>query len=386
MQDTFALTDKDVILQKTTTTFDVSVWELVWWYFAGASVHMLDPGAEKDPARLVAAIDKAKVTTLHFVPSMMGAFLEHLEANADEVERCATLRRVVTSGETLSREMVERFNSLLRPLGTELHNLYGPTEATIDVSWYPCPAVTPEIIPIGKPVANTQLYILDAFGNPQPVGVPGELCIGGVQVARGYLNRPELNAEKFINNPFAEGRLYKTGDLARWLEDGNIEYLGRIDQQVKIRGFRIELGEIESALREHASVKEAIVNPFGDRGEQRLCAYIVGDFDATELRRHLAATLPDYMVPSAFVKLDSLPLTPSGKADRKNLPDPHLGAQAAYTAPRSDGEKILCSLFEEILGVERVGIHDNFFELGGHSLLATRLITRQARSLRLRFR
>ena len=374
MQDTFALTDKDVILQKTTTTFDVSVWELVWWYFAGASVHMLDPGAEKDPARLVAAIDKAKVTTLHFVPSMMGAFLEYLEANADEVERCATLRRVVTSGETLSREMVERFNSLLRPLGTELHNLYGPTEATIDVSWYPCPAVTPEIIPIGKPVANTQLYILDAFGNPQPVGVPGELCIGGVQVARGYLNRPELNAEKFINNPFAEGRLYKTGDLARWLEDGNIEYLGRIDQQVKIRGFRIELGEIESALREHASVKEAIVNPFGDRGEQRLCAYIVGDFDATELRRHLAATLPDYMVPSAFVKLDSLPLTPSGKADRKNLPDPHLGAQAAYTAPRSDGEKILCSLFEEILGVERVGIHDNFFELGGHSLLATRLI------------
>ena len=374
MQDTFALKEQDVILQKTTTTFDVSVWELAWWYFAGASVHMLEPGAEKDPARIVAAIEEARVTTLHFVPSMMGAFLEYLESTTKEVERCATLKRVVTSGEALPRGMVERFNTLLRPLGTELHNLYGPTEATIDVSWYPCPAVTPDIIPIGKPVANTRLYVLDAFGNPQPVGVPGELCIGGVQVARGYLNRPELNAGKFVANPFAEGRLYKTGDLARWLEDGNLEYLGRIDQQVKIRGFRIELGEIESALRDHPSVREAIVNPFGDRGEQRLCAYIVGAFDATELRTHLSATLPDYMVPSAFVKLDRLPLTPSGKADRKNLPDPHLGAQAAYTAPRSDGEKILCNLFEEILGVEKVGIHDNFFALGGHSLLATRLI------------
>ena len=223
---------------------------------------------------------------------------------------------------------------------------------------------------------NYRAYILDAHGQPVPIGVPGELCIGGEALARGYLNRPELTAEAFIPNPFAEGRLYKTGDLARWLEDGNIEYLGRIDEQVKIRGFRIELGEIESVLREHPSVEDALVHPFGEEGERRLCAYIVGDFDPMELRRHLAERLPDYMVPAAFMAIEAVPLTPSGKVDRKALPHPEITAVAVYTAPRTETEKTLCAIFSEVLGIERVGIHDNFFEAGGDSILALQVVAR----------
>ena len=232
MQKALPLTAGEVLLQKTPVTVDVSVWYLLWWGVAGASLYLPEAEAEKDPARLVALIEKQKVTTIHFVPSMLGAFLEHLETVTGESERCACLKRVITSGEALTRDLVPRFNALLRPNGTELHNLYGPTEASIDVSWHACPATPPEIVPIGRPIDNTRLYILDGQGHPQPVGVPGELCIGGVQLARGYLNRPQLTAEKFIANPFGEGRLYRTGDLARWQKNGEIAYLGRLEQQV----------------------------------------------------------------------------------------------------------------------------------------------------------
>ncbi|NLC71631.1 MAG: amino acid adenylation domain-containing protein, partial [Desulfuromonadaceae bacterium] len=367
----------DVIMQKTPVTFDVSVPELYGGFVAGSSVCMLDPGAEKDPERIVETIEENGVTSIHFVASMLEAFLDHLQAVPSDIPRCATLNRVFTSGEAVSRGLVERYNRILRPAtGAGLQDLYGPTEGTIEVSWYPCPKDTPAVKTIGKPVENTFLYILDGHGQPQPVGVPGELCIGGVQVARGYLNQPELTAEKFVPNPFASGRIYKTGDLARWLPSGEIEYLGRIDQQVKIRGFRIELGEIENALKQHPLVVDALVNPFGGKGEQRLCAYVVGDFEPGELRAHLAEKLPEYMVPAAFVKLDAIPLTPSGKADRKNLPHPEFQPKAGFTAPRTETEQALCALFASVLNIDRIGIHDNFFEAGGDSILALQVVSR----------
>ena len=367
----------DVIMQKTPVTFDVSVPELYGGFPAGASVYMLEPGAEKDPPRIVETIEEHGVTSIHFVASMLAAFLDHLQAVPGDIHRCRTLNRVFTSGEAVSRGLVERYNRILRPAtDAGLHDLYGPTEGTIEVSWYPCPESTPAVKTIGRPVANTSLYVLDAQGHPQPTGVAGELCIGGVQVARGYLHQPELTAARFVSNPFAPGRLYKTGDLARWLLHGEIEYLGRIDHQVKIRGFRIELGEIESALREHPQVTDVLVHPFGEKGEQRLCAYVVGDFEAAELRRHLSARLPDYMVPAAFVKLDAIPLTASGKADRKNLPHPEFQSKAAFTPPRTETEETLCSLFASVLAVDRIGIHDNFFEAGGDSILALQVISR----------
>ena len=255
-------------------------------------------------------------------------------------------------------------------------NFYGPTEAVIDCIAGFIDAGQTDSVPIGKPMPNYRAYILDAYGRPLPVGVPGELCIGGEGLARGYLNRPELTAKAFIPNPFAEGRMYKTGDLARWLADGSIEYLGRIDQQVKIRGFRIEPGEIESVLKGHPSVEDAIVHPFGDAGRQRLCAYLVGNFDAGELRQYLSQRLPDYMVPAAFMAIDAVPLTPSGKVDRKALPHPEITTVAAYTAPRSETEKVLCAIFSEVLGIEKIGIHDNFFEAGGDSILALQVISK----------
>ena len=266
---------------------------------------------------------------------------------------------------------------------TELHNLYGPTEAAIDVTAWACEAgASTSSIPIGRPIDNTRIYILDAQGEPVPVGVPGELFIGGVQVGRGYLNRPELTAERFIADPFSndpEARLYKTGDLVRWREDGSIEYLGRNDFQVKIRGFRIELGEIEARLAEHPALRETAVLAREDGpGGKQLVAYYTGDADVTvdSLRAHLAETLPDYMVPAAFVHLEALPLSPNGKLDRKALPAPDAGALQTrqYEAPQGETEQALADIWAELLKIDQVGRHDNFFELGGHSLLAISLI------------
>ncbi|MBZ5569979.1 MAG: AMP-binding protein, partial [Acidobacteriia bacterium] len=348
-----------------------------WPLMTGARLVIARPEGHKDPTYLVQLIQEEAVTTLHFVPSMLRMFLE-----AEGVTRCGSVKRVICSGEALPFELQERFFGLL---DAELHNLYGPTEAAVDVTYWACErGGARKLVPIGRPVANTQMYVLDAEMNPMPVGVPGELYIGGVQVGRGYWGRPELTAERFIPDPFRPGnRLYRTGDLARWLPDGAIEYLGRNDFQVKVRGFRIELGEIEAALSEHAAVGQAVVVAREETpGDVRLVAYLVARPQATveteKLRAYLRNRLPEYMVPSAFVVLPALPLNPSGKVDRKALPAPERGSEAAvaYEAPRTEIESTIAAVWKEVLRVEKVGIRDNFFDLGGNSLL---LIKVQAR-------
>jgi len=297
---------------------------------------------------------------------------------------CTSLKRVFCSGEALGVEQVRQFYECLP--ATELHNLYGPTEAAVDVSYWPCVYHAGlRTVPIGKPVANTQLYVLDEDLGPVPVGVSGELYIGGVQLARGYLNKEELTARSFIANPLPGTpgrRLYKTGDVARHLPDGNIEYLGRRDHQVKIRGFRIELGEIESRLLSHPEVQACVVLAREDLpGDKRLVAYyVVREGQAVEveaLRTYLRGSLPEHMLPSAFVVLQALPLTPNGKVDRKALPSPEGSALPvkSYEAPQGQIEERLAGIWRELLYVERVGRQDNFFESGGHSLLATSVMS-----------
>ena len=367
MQDAYGLKPHDRVLQKTPFSFDVSVWEFFWPLFTGARLVMARPGGHKDPLYLCEVIEAEQITTLHFVPSMLDVFLAH-----GDVRQASGLVRVMCSGEALPGSLVRRFKQQLPGIG--LYNLYGPTEAAVDVTAWNC--ARPEVAdntPIGKPIANTRMYVLDAQLQPVPLGVVGELFIGGVQVARGYLNRPELTAERFLKDPFSHGRVYRTGDLGRFLPDGNLEYLGRNDDQVKIRGLRIELGEIQARLLEHSLVNEAAVVA----RDERLVAYYTGA-GARDLREHLLRCLPEFMVPALFVHLDALPLSPNGKLDRKALPAPGVEALNAheYEAPEGDTEILLAQLWAELLKVERVGRQDNFFELGGHSLLAVSLIGR----------
>ncbi|MDI2146254.1 amino acid adenylation domain-containing protein, partial [Pseudomonas sp. ITA] len=377
MQDAYRLTSEDSVLQKTPFSFDVSVWEFFWPLMTGARLVMARPGGHKDPLYLSEVIEAERITTLHFVPSMLDVFLAH-----GDTARCSGLRQVMCSGEALPGSLVRRFKQQLP--GSGLHNLYGPTEAAVDVTAWDCSGPleqTPDNTPIGKPIANTRMYILDAQQQPVPQGVVGELYIGGVQVARGYLNRPELSAERFLQDPFQpKGRMYRTGDVARYLADGNIEYLGRNDDQVKIRGLRIELGEIQSRLTDIGGVQEAAVLAREDvPGDKRLVAYYTGArLEIDVLRGHLLEHLPDYMVPAVFVHLDALPLSPNGKLDRKALPAPDQASVITreYEAPVGEVEILLAGLWAELLNVERVGRHDNFFELGGHSLLAVNLVAR----------
>ncbi|MHA3735612.1 non-ribosomal peptide synthase/polyketide synthase [Pseudomonas sp. Eth.TT006] len=381
MKDAYQLTAGDTVLQKTPFSFDVSVWEFFWPLMTGARLVMARPEGHKDPQYLSEIIEREHVTTLHFVPSMLDVFLAHADT-----ARCSTLRQVMCSGEALPGSVVRRFKQQLP--NSELHNLYGPTEAAVDVTAWNCAGPleqTPDNTPIGKPIANTRMYILDTQQQPVPHGVVGELYIGGVQVARGYLNRPELNAERFLDDPFQpNGRMYRTGDIARYLPDGNIEYLGRNDDQVKIRGLRIELGEIQARLTGIDGIQEAAVLAREDvPGDKRLVAYYTGaalEIDA--LRSQLLEHLPDYMVPAVFVHLDALPLSPNGKLDRKALPAPDLAALTTreYEAPLGEVEVALARLWEELLNVERVGRHDHFFELGGHSLLAVNLVAKMRRA------
>ena len=379
MQDMYKLTAKDRVLQKTPFSFDVSVWEFFWPLMTGATLLMARPGGHRDPAYLVNLIAEQGITTLHFVPSMLSIFLE-----SAGLERCTSLRQVFASGEALPFELQQRF---FERLEAELHNLYGPTEAAVDVTYWTChPESEQSIVPIGRPIANTQIYILDAKLQPVPIGVSGELHIGGIGLARGYLNRPDLTAEKFIPDPFSSvpgARLYKTGDLARFLADGNIEYLGRIDHQVKLRGFRIELGEIEAVLGECSGVLQAAVIVREDNpGDKRLVAYLIPapgkKLDIESLRTELKDKLPEYMVPSRFVVVEAFPMTTSGKVDRKALPAPPLdrGTATTIVAPRNEIESSLAALFAKLLGLPSVGVTDNFFDLGGHSLLAGRLLAR----------
>jgi acyl-coenzyme A synthetase/AMP-(fatty) acid ligase len=296
-----------------------------------------------------------------------------------ETPRLGRLRRAFVGGDRVAADLLAEMREALP--GAETHVLYGPTEGTILASTDPVPANG--IVyghPIGRPLGNVRLYVCDAVGSPQPAGVPGELLIGGAGVARGYLGRPAMTAERFVPDPFStEGaRLYRTGDRARWRADGTLEFLGRVDAQVKIRGFRIEPGEIEAVLRGHESVTDCVVVARADMpGEQRLVAYVAGGVDAEELRGHLRRSLPEYMVPAAFVVLEALPLTPNGKLDRKALPAPDLAsAEKTYVAPRTPVEEVLAEIWAEDLRLERVGVHDNFFDLGGHSLLIMRLLAR----------
>ncbi|WP_339156981.1 non-ribosomal peptide synthase/polyketide synthase [Bradyrhizobium sp. 2S1] len=392
MQNAYGLKATDVVLQKTPFGFDVSAWEFFWTLLTGARLVLAPPGAHKDPDALVGLIISERITTAHFVPSMLVSFME-----TTGVQHCTSLRRLLCSGESLAAASVHRVRRVLP--WTALHNLYGPTEAAIDVTAWSCPdGFDGAIVPIGRPIANTRVYLLDGHGAPVPFGAAGELYIGGAGVARGYLNRPELTAERFIASPFVDGdRLYRTGDLARYLPDGNLEFLGRNDDQVKIRGFRIEPGEIAARLIEHAWVRDAVVVAQQDgAGEKRLVAYVVcapearsdepdgaGAELAATLRAHVGAHLPDYMVPAAFVRLAALPLTVNGKLDRQALPAPADEAYAhrAYAPPQGEIETALAQIWAELLGVERVGRHDHFFELGGHSLLAVQFLSRLSQAL-----
>ncbi|MFE6699279.1 amino acid adenylation domain-containing protein [Streptomyces sp. NPDC057718] len=377
MQDAYGLTATDRVLQKTPSSFDVSVWEFFWPLANGATLVVARPEGHLDPQYLARLIRDESITTAHFVPSMLRAFLTEPEAAS-----CTGLIRVVCSGEALPPDLLGAFHRLYGG-GVELHNLYGPTEAAVDVTYFPCPqqATEPDTVPIGRPVWNTSVYVLDSALRPVPTGVAGELYLAGRQLAHGYLGRAALTAQRFTADPFGPpgSRMYRTGDLALLRADGVVEYLGRTDDQVKIRGFRIEPGEIEAALMALEPVRDAAVIARRDlgAGDPMLVAYISGEpIETGELRRTLARTLPEHYVPSAFVMLDELPLTPSGKLDRRALPAPDLSGQAATRRPRTPAEEILCDLFAEVLGLPEVGIDDNFFDLGGHSLLATRLASR----------
>ncbi|WP_242836733.1 non-ribosomal peptide synthetase [Clostridium sp. BNL1100] len=380
MQKKYPLNVDDIILQKTPYTFDVSVWEMFWWSMAGAKVCFLEPGAEKDPGKIVEAIEKNNITVIHFVPSMLSIFLEYLKQTG-EASRVAGLKQVFASGEALTPSQVAAFKALFSKNGTRLTNLYGPTEATIDVSYFDCDTEAElDSIPIGKPIDNTKLLIMDKNMQLQPVGVAGELCIGGIGLAREYLNKPELTNEKFVQNPYQPNRrLYRTGDLAKWGRDGNIEYLGRMDFQVKIRGLRIELGEIEKQLTVHPEVKECVVVAWRKgEGDIQLVAYVVCKngmrAEQGSIQSFLEKSLPEYMVPRIYVFLEKMPLSPNGKIDRKALPTPVIVTDRVYTAPRNDTEKQLADIWQKILGLDRIGINDNFFDIGGDSLKAMETI------------
>ncbi|MCZ8521356.1 non-ribosomal peptide synthetase [Paenibacillus caseinilyticus] len=379
MQKSCPLQPDDVILQKTSISFDVSVWELFWWAMAGAQLCLLPPGHEKEPRQIIKAIDDHGVTTLHFVPSMLQQFVEHIRT-VPEVRKLISVRRVFASGEALGLPLARRFQEeLTAPNGTQLINLYGPTEATVDVSFFDCAELGAHhsSVPIGRPIDNMQLYILDRHRQPVPLLASGELYIGGAGLARGYWNRPELTAERFAANPFRPGELlYRTGDAARWLPDGVVEYLGRLDHQVKIRGYRIELGEIETQLLQLDSLKEAVVIA-REEEETYLCAYVTASIDirTAEIRLQLAGRLPSFMIPRYIIRLERMPLTPSGKVDRASLPSPEVHLeQETYQAPRSETEMQLAALWEEVLGIGRIGITDNYFNLGGDSIKAIRLM------------
>ena len=392
MQEAYGLTPDDRVLQKTPFSFDVSVWEFFWPLLTGARLVFAQPEGHKDPRYLADLIAREKITTVHFVPSMLEVFLE-----TPGLEALTSLRRVVASGEALPPQLVRRFFSRLpqAPSEIKLHNLYGPTEASVDVSFWPCVPEPPgDVVPIGRPIANHQLHVVDRVLAPQPVGVPGELLLGGPGLARGYLGRPDLTAAVFIPDPFGSApgeRLYRTGDLVRRLADGTVHYLGRIDHQVKIRGFRIELGEIEAALTRLPGVREAVVLVREDEaGDKRLAAYVASSTEPEpeDLRAALRRTLPEAMVPAEVTVLPSLPLNANGKVDRRALAKMAPAAVgslakgvARFLAPQGPVEEVLAQIWTQVLGgerrgLERIGAQDDFFTLGGHSLLATQVMSR----------
>ncbi|MBI7153306.1 non-ribosomal peptide synthase/polyketide synthase [Pseudomonas aeruginosa] len=372
MQQAYGLGVGDTVLQKTPFSFDVSVWEFFWPLMSGARLVVAAPGDHRDPAKLVALINREGVDTLHFVPSMLQAFLQD-----EDVASCTSLKRIVCSGEALPADAQQQVFAKLPQAG--LYNLYGPTEAAIDVTHWTCVEEGKDAVPIGRPIANLACYILDGNLEPVPVGVLGELYLAGRGLARGYHQRPGLTAERFVASPFVAGeRMYRTGDLARYRADGVIEYAGRIDHQVKLRGLRIELGEIEARLLEHPWVREAAVLAVDGR---QLVGYVVLESEGGDWREalaaHLATSLPEYMVPAQWLALERMPLSPNGKLDRKALPkieaEDGLGE---YVAPASEPERQLAAIWADVLGRERVGVTDNFFALGGDSIVSIQVVSR----------
>ena len=376
MQAEYMLGSDDSILQKTPFSFDVSVWEFFWPLISGARLVVAIPEGHKDTDYLINTIQQEAISVMHFVPSMLSVFLSH-----PDTSKCSSLKRVICSGEALSFELQQRFfNCLPR----ELHNLYGPTEAAIDVTYWKCnQGYRSNIVPIGKPIANIEIFVLDEFMQQVPVGVNGELHISGIGLARGYYNRQELTKEKFIANPYSDdmnSRLYKTGDLVRFLADGNIEYLQRIDNQIKLRGFRIELGEVEAMISRAPGINETVVvMRKGATGDEYLVAYVTltdKNLSAAEILGYSKEVLPAHCVPSAIVILKEIPLTPNGKINHKGLPEHsfNLQGQNEVVPPRTPLERQLLTLWKELLALDNISITDNFFSLGGHSLLAVRLM------------
>ncbi len=365
------------VLQKTPISFDASVWEFYAPLIGGAELVMAAPEIHRSPRDLVEAVIAHRITTLQLVPTMLEAMLDE-----PGLRDCTSLRRVFCGGEALATRAVARLRALLPDV--EAINLYGPTEAAIDATFWPCPAEgeTSAMQPIGRPIDNMRARVLDGHMNPQPIGVPGELHLGGTGLARGYINRPELTAERFVPDPHSDrpgDRLYRTGDLVRWRGDGALEFLGRLDQQVKLRGHRIEPGEIEAALAALPGIAGcAVVMREDAPGQPMLAAYLIGGrVEAASLRAALRVELPEYMIPSAFVWLDAFPRLPSGKIDRAALPAPERSIDSApVVGPRNETERAMVEIWRQVLEVERVGIDDNFFDLGGHSLLAAQVVAR----------
>ncbi|HLL45921.1 MAG TPA: amino acid adenylation domain-containing protein, partial [Longimicrobiaceae bacterium] len=369
-------TAEDRVLEKTPIGFDGSIWEFFAPLIVGGEIVVAQQDGERDPAYLLHTVRSREITALQVLPALFRVLTDE-----PEFAECTSLRKVLCGGEALPGELYRRLSRLLP--GTRLINLYGPAECCMNAATHVCEAGDERSasVTIGRPVPNTRSYVLDPAMRLLPEGIPGELCVGGVQVARGYLGRSELTADRFVPDPFggeAGARLYRTGDRVRWRADGRLEYLGRLDQQVKIRGVRVELGEVESTLLAHFAVREARVVVREDvPGEKRLVAYVVGGVEAEELRDHLRKSVLEYMVPAAFVMLERLPLTPNGKLDRKALPAPEYAAEAdRYEAPRTPAEEVLAGIWAGVLRLERVGVTESFFELGGHSLLATRVVSR----------
>ncbi|EKW1654364.1 enterobactin non-ribosomal peptide synthetase EntF [Citrobacter freundii] len=392
MQNHYPLTADDVVAQKTPCSFDVSVWEFFWPFIAGAKLVMAEPEAHRDPLAMQQFFARYGVTTTHFVPSMLAAFVASLTPETAQ-ESCASLKRVFCSGEALPADLCREWEQLTH---APLHNLYGPTEAAVDVSWYPAwgedlAAVTGNSVPIGYPVWNTGLRILDAMMRPVPFGVAGDLYLTGIQLAQGYLGRPDLTASRFIADPFNVGeRMYRTGDVARWLENGAVEYLGRSDDQLKIRGQRIELGEIDRVMQqlpdvEHAVAHACVFNQAAATGgdARQLVGYLVSQsglpLDTTVLRERLREKLPAHMVPTVLLQLAELPLSANGKLDRKALPMPQLMSRVSGRAPRAGTETTIAQSFAALLDCEVNDVEADFFALGGHSLLAMKLAAQLSR-------
>ncbi|WP_404483990.1 non-ribosomal peptide synthetase [Pseudomonas sp. HT11] len=380
MQATYQLNDTDVLMQKAPISFDVSVWECFWPLITGCRLVLAGPGEHRDPHRIAQLVQEHGVTALHFVPPLLQLFIDE-----PRVAECTSLRRLFSGGEALPAELRNRVLAQLPAV--QLHNRYGPTETAINVTHWQCHAEDGERSPIGRPLGNVICRVLDEHLNPLPAGVPGELCIGGIGLARGYLGRAGLTAERFVADPLGEAgtRLYRTGDRVRWSADGVLDYLGRLDQQVKLRGFRVEPEEIEARLLAMDGIAQAVVLV----RDQQLIGYYTAStaLDEQQVKTALAAELPEYMVPAQLLRLEAMPLSPSGKLDRRALPAP-VWQTREHIEPQTPLQQQIAAIWREVLGLPRIGLGDDFFALGGHSLLATQIIsrTRQACDVELPLR